>query len=59
VVQQPFKMGYESVMAAVAHLGGKPVTKINNLEPKLVMASNVDQPEIQALVNPDLKKYLP
>jgi ribose transport system substrate-binding protein len=59
VVQQPFKMGYESVMAAVNHLGGKPVTKINNLEPKLVMAGNLDTPEIQALVNPDLKKYLP
>lgn len=58
VVQQPFKMGYESVMAAVNHLGGKPVTKINNLEPKLVTAANVDTPEMQALVNPDLKKYL-
>jgi ribose transport system substrate-binding protein len=59
VVQQPFKMGYESVMAAVNHLGGKPVTKINNLEPKLVSKANVETPEIQALVNPDLKKYLP
>ncbi|MFN7541986.1 MAG: substrate-binding domain-containing protein [Acidobacteriota bacterium] len=59
VVQQPFKMGYESVIAAVNHLGGKAVTKINNLEPKLVTAKNVDTPEIQALVNPDLKKYLP
>lgn len=59
VVQQPFKMGYESVMAAVNHLGGKEVTKINNLEPKLVTAKNVDTPEMQALVNPDLKKYLP
>jgi ribose transport system substrate-binding protein len=59
VVQQPFKMGYESVIAAVNHLGGKAVTKINNLEPKLVTANNVDTPEIQALVNPDLKKYLP
>lgn len=59
VVQQPFKMGYESVMAAVAQLEGKPVTKINDLEPMLVTAKNVDQPEIQTLVNPDLKKYLP
>jgi ribose transport system substrate-binding protein len=59
VVQQPFKMGYESVIAAVNHLGGKAVTKINNLDPKLVTANNVDTPEIQALVNPDLKKYLP
>jgi hypothetical protein len=47
------------VMAALNHLSGKPVTKINNLEPKLVTAKNVDTPDIQALVNPDLKKYLP
>jgi ribose transport system substrate-binding protein len=59
VVQQPFKMGFESVMAAVNYLGGKPVTKINNLEPRLVSMANVDQPEIQAIINPDLKKYLP
>jgi len=59
VVQQPFKMGYESVMAAVNQLSGKPVVKINNLDPKLVTVSNLDQPEIQTLVNPDLKKYLP
>ena len=59
VVQQPFKMGYESVMAAVHQLTGKPVQKINNLEPRLVSAANVDTPEIQTLVNPDLKKYLP
>jgi ribose transport system substrate-binding protein len=58
VVQQPFKMGYESVIAAINHLGGKPVTRINNLEPKLVSKANLDTPEIQALVNPDLKKYL-
>lgn len=59
VVQQPFKMGYESVLAAVAHLDKKPVTKINNLAPILVSAANVDQPDIQAVVSPDLKKYLP
>jgi ribose transport system substrate-binding protein len=59
VVQQPFQMGYQSVMAAVNHLGGKPVEKINNLTPKLVTAQNVDTPEMQELVNPDLKKYLP
>jgi ribose transport system substrate-binding protein len=58
VVQQPFKMGYESVVAALNHLAGKPVTKINNLDPKLVTKANLDTPDIQALVNPDLKKYL-
>jgi ribose transport system substrate-binding protein len=59
VVQQPFKMGYESVVAAIAHLDKKPVEKINNLDPILVTSANVDQPDIQAVVAPDLKKYLP
>ncbi len=59
VVQQPFKMGYESVRAAVDHLAKKPVTKINNLAPILVTASNVNAPEVQAIISPDLKKYLP
>lgn len=59
VVQQPFQMGYQSVMAAVNYLAGKEVVKVNNLAPKLVTAQNVDSPEMQELVNPDLKKYLP
>jgi ribose transport system substrate-binding protein len=59
VVQQPFKMGYQSVLAAVNHLDGKPVTKIDNLAPILVTRQNVDQPDIAAVLNPDLKKYLP
>lgn len=59
VVQQPFKMGFESVMAAVKTLDGKPVEKINNLAPILVTLKNVDAPEVSAVLNPDLKKYLP
>ncbi len=59
VVQDPFRMGYESVQAAVDHLNGKPVKKINNLEPMLVDRSNIDSSEVQARINPDLKKYLP
>jgi len=58
VVQHPFKMGYESVMAAVAALDGKPVEKIKNLAPRLVTKDNLNEPEVQAQVHPDLKKYL-
>lgn len=58
VAQHPFKMGYESVMAAVATLDGKAVEKIQNLAPKLVTKENIDTPEVQAQINPDLKKYL-
>ena len=58
VVQHPFKMGYESVKSAVASLDGKPVEKINNLAPRLVSKDNLSDPEVQAQVHPDLKKYL-
>lgn len=58
VVQDPFRMGYEAVHTAVARLNGQAVTKINNLVPKLVNLGNLNSPEIQAQLNPDLKKYL-
>jgi len=58
VVQQPFRMGEESVRAAVAKLRNQPVTKMNNLEPRLILREDLDKPEIQALLNPDLKRYL-
>ncbi|MBK5294722.1 MAG: substrate-binding domain-containing protein [Acidobacteriia bacterium] len=58
VVQHPFKMGQESVRAAVHKLQGKPVEKINNLAPRLVLAADLDKPDVQAQLNPDLKKYL-
>jgi ribose transport system substrate-binding protein len=58
VVQNPFKMGQEAVRLAVEKLDGKSVTKMNALAPKLIDKENLDTPEVQAQVNPDLKKYL-
>ena len=58
VVQNPFKMGYESVLTAVKKLDGQPVVKINDLEPRLIEKSNVNDPDVQAQLHPDLKKYL-
>lgn len=58
VIQDPFRMGYESAKAAVDHLSGKTVPKIQNIAPKLVTKANLDTPEIQQQLNPDLKKYL-
>jgi ribose transport system substrate-binding protein len=58
VVQNPFKMGYESVMAAVHKLNGEPVQRINDLAPRLIDKSNLDDPDVQAQLHPDLKKYL-
>jgi ribose transport system substrate-binding protein len=58
VVQDPFSMGYRAVSIAVRKLKGETPEKIQNLEPHLVTKANLDQPEIRALLNPDLKKYL-
>lgn len=58
VVQNPFLMGYESVIAAVKATKGESVTKINNLAPRLVLQEDLDKPDVQEQLNPDLKKYL-
>ena len=58
IVQDPFKMGYESVIAAVKKLDGQEVLKILDLEPRLIDLQNLDQPDVQAQLHPDLRKYL-
>ncbi len=58
VIQDPFKMGYQAVMAAVKHLKGEPVTKIVDLEPRLIDRQNLNASDVQAQLHPDLKKYL-
>ena len=58
VAQHPFRMGYESVIAAVKHFKGEKVEKINNLNPKLLTKENLESAEVQEQINPDLKKYL-
>ena len=58
VVQDPFKMGYEAVTTAIKKLDGQSVPKVNDLQPRLVDHQNLDQPDLQAQLHPDLKKYL-
>ncbi|MDZ4802840.1 MAG: substrate-binding domain-containing protein [Bryobacteraceae bacterium] len=58
VVQNPFLMGYESVMAAVRHMKGEKTEKIQNLAARLITRDNIDNPDVQRQLNPDLKKYL-
>ena len=58
VAQNPFKMGYEALQAAIKKLKGQPVVRINDLEPKLIDLQNLDEPEIQTYLHPDIKKYL-
>lgn len=58
VVQDPFRMGYASVQAAVKKLAGGAPEKIQNLPPLLVTKDNLNDPAVQAQLKPDLEKYL-
>jgi len=58
VVQHPFQMGYQSVQAALDKLAGRSVVKINNLAPRLVLKEDLDKPDVQQQLNPDIRKYL-
>lgn len=58
VVQNPFQMGYASVMAAVSKLDGKPVEKSQPMPPALVTKQNLDSAEVKTLLEPELDKYL-
>ncbi len=58
IVQDPFEMGYRSMIAAITKLKGGTPDHIQNIQPTLVTKENMDKPEIQAKINPDLKKYL-
>ena len=58
VVQNPFNMGYLAVKTMAEHLRGKPVDKRIDTGAQLVERSNVDDPAIKEILQPDLKKWL-
>ncbi|HYL76349.1 MAG TPA: substrate-binding domain-containing protein [Bryobacteraceae bacterium] len=58
VIQDPFQMGYQSVSTAVHHLAGQPVTKIVDMQPRLILRESLSDPAVEAQLHPDLKKYL-
>ncbi len=58
VVQNPFMMGYLAVQAMAKHLEGKPIEKRIDTGVQFVQASNLEDPAIQQLVNPDLAPWL-
>ncbi|MDQ6701094.1 MAG: substrate-binding domain-containing protein [Acidobacteriota bacterium] len=58
VVQNPFRMGYESTKAIGMHLAGqKPAGHIDS-GATLVRKEDLEKPEIQALLAPDIQRYL-
>jgi ribose transport system substrate-binding protein len=58
VLQDPVRMGYDSVRTAAACLRGQPYEKVIDTGVVLVTAENMDSPEIKALLEPDFSKYL-
>jgi ribose transport system substrate-binding protein len=58
VVQHPFKMGYEAVMTAVSKLNGETPPREKNLDARLITKENLDEPDVQKQLNPDLNQYL-
>lgn len=57
-VQNPMRMGYLGVKTIVARLRGQPVEKHIDTGVTLVTPENLDQPEMQAVINPPIAKYL-
>ena len=52
IVQNPYKMGYESVKAVLATIAGQSVDKIIDTGVTVVTLENLETPEVQALLYP-------
>jgi ribose transport system substrate-binding protein len=57
-LQNPFKMGYLGVKTLVEHIQGKPVEQRIDTGVVMVTPDNMDNPEIQQVLLPDLSEYL-
>jgi ribose transport system substrate-binding protein len=58
VVQDPFRMGHDAVVAAVQKLQGATPQKIQNLPPRVITRENLGDPEVHKQLHPDLDRYL-
>jgi ribose transport system substrate-binding protein len=58
VVQNPFKMGYESTKAVIAKLKGQPIPADMDSGAVLVRREDLEKPQIKALLYPDIQQYL-
>jgi len=58
VVQDPVKMGYLGVKTVVAHIRGEKVERRIDTGVRLVSRDHMDDPDVQELLHPDLKKWL-
>lgn len=58
VVQDPFRMGYESTHALALKLSGQTPPARMDLKPALILASDLTRPEVNLLLHPDIQQYL-
>jgi ribose transport system substrate-binding protein len=58
ILQDPMKMGYLGVKTMVAHLRGEKVEKRLDTGATAVTPENMNQPEVRALLEPDIKRWL-
>jgi ribose transport system substrate-binding protein len=58
VIQDPFRMGYEAVNTCLKATTKQSVPKQINLPPRLITQTNLNEPDVQDQVKPDLDKYL-
>jgi ribose transport system substrate-binding protein len=58
VVQDPFKMGYEAVKTQVDALNGNKPPKRTDLSARVIAKADLDKPDVQQLLFPNLDKYL-
>jgi ribose transport system substrate-binding protein len=58
ILQDPFKMGYLGVKTIYAFLNGQQVQKRIDTGAFVVTKENMNDPELQKLLYPDIKKWL-
>jgi ribose transport system substrate-binding protein len=58
VAQDPFRIGYEAVRTLVDKLHGKMPPKRIDLSARVITRPDLEKPDIKALLNPDVKKYV-
>lgn len=58
IVQDPVQMGYLGVKTLVTHLKGGPVERRIDTGVHLVTRDNMTQPDMKALIEPDLSQWL-
>jgi ribose transport system substrate-binding protein len=58
ILQDPIKIGYMGVKQMVLHLRGNPIDKRVDTGVHLITPENMSEPEMKALLSPDLSPYL-